>query len=75
MNAPNDCPAVPLKVNSIVPSGNPAPPKFLVMRLPSMVPTVRLTFLMAICALTSSLFSSAGLQISINSLSKALAKP
>ena len=40
--APKDWPAEPVKVMSMVSSGRPAPPNFLVTSWPSMVPTVRL---------------------------------
>ncbi len=42
-NAPNDWPAVPVKVMSMVSSGSPSPPQRLVSSEPSMVPTVRFT--------------------------------
>ena len=42
-NAPNDWPAEPVSVMSMVPSGSPAPPYRRVTSAPSMVPTVRLT--------------------------------
>ena len=46
-NAPNDWPAEPVNVRSMVPSGSPSPPYFLVTSWPRMVPTVRLTLRIA----------------------------
>ena len=49
-NAPNDWPADPVKVRSMVPSGSPSPPYRLVTSWPRIVPTVRLTLRIATCA-------------------------
>ena len=43
-NAPNDCPAEPVKLISIVSSGRPAFWYRFVTSLPRIVPTVRFTF-------------------------------
>ena len=59
-NAPNDWPAEPMNVMSMVPSGRPSPPYFLVTSWPRMVPTVRLTLRIATCARTGSPLSMRG---------------
>lgn len=51
-NAPKLCPADPVKVMSIVPSGNPAPFHTLVTSWPSRVPVVRLMLRIADSILT-----------------------
>ncbi|CAB4721767.1 unannotated protein [freshwater metagenome] len=60
MNAPSDWPAEPRKVISIVPSGNPLPPKARVISAPSIVPTVRFTFRTGRSMRTNSCFVNAG---------------
>ena len=58
--APNDWPADPVKVRSIVPSGSPSARYRLVTSWPSIVPTVRLTLRIATWARTGSAGQSFG---------------
>ena len=56
-------------------AGKPTPPNFLVISAPSIVPTVRFTFLTGNSIFTGSAFSSAFLASSINLLSNAFSRP
>ncbi len=74
-NAPNDWPAEPVNVRSMVSSGSPAPAYLLVTSWPSIVPTVRFTLRTARLARTGSPRSRASSASAISSLSSALSRP
>ena len=74
-NAPNDWPADPPKVRSIVPSGRPSPPKRRVTIEPSIVPTVRLTLRTGSSRLTGRASSSAPSHSWISVWSRAMSSP
>src|SRR5689334_5849508 len=73
--APNDWPADPVKVRSIVPSGSPSPPKRRVTIEPSIVPTVRLTLRTGSSRLTGRASSSAPSHSWISVWSSATSRP
>ena len=74
-NAPNDWPAEPVSVRSMVSSGRPAPPYLLVTSWPRIVPTVRLTLRTASAARTGSPRSRASPASATSSLSSACSSP